>query len=197
MLSFSQTIHIESNQSVAFKTQLGEMYGQNTRCKVFFKVSRVFSAFSKTLVCPIAENLCLSIPGSVLPSIRCFPPTGKLQRQTQQRRFPLPRRSKVAKATLTVTVELGHTCLSRFCQNTGPSNFTSRANKLVLRFRTTRRDHGHDHDNDNDHDHDQGHGHGEGAECTIACSDFTPRPRPDPVTCNPEGSVLNSKKSQR
>ena len=97
----------------------------------------------------------------------------------------------------TVMVELGHTCLSRFCQNTGPSNFTSRANKLVLRFRTTRRDHGHDHDNDNDHEHDQGHGHGEGAECTIACSDFTPRPRPDPVTCNPEGSVLNSKKSQR
>ena len=36
----SQTIHIESNQSVNFKTQLGQMYGPNTRCKVFFKVSR-------------------------------------------------------------------------------------------------------------------------------------------------------------
>ena len=157
--------------------------------------SSVFSVLKNSCFFLIAENLFLSIPGSVLPSIRCFPPTGKLQRQTQQRRFPLPRRSKVA--TLKVMVELGHTCLSRFCQNTGPSNFTSRANKLVLRFRTTRRDHGHDHDHDTDHEHDQGHGHGEGAECTIACSDFTPRPRPDPVTCNPEGSVLNSKKSQR
>ena len=39
LLSLSQTIHIESKQSVAFKTQTGEKYGQNVRCKVFFKVS--------------------------------------------------------------------------------------------------------------------------------------------------------------
>ena len=34
-----QTIHVGSNQSVGYRTQLGETYGQNTKCKVFFKVS--------------------------------------------------------------------------------------------------------------------------------------------------------------
>ena len=61
----------------------------------------------------------------------------------------------------------------RFCKNTGPSNFTFRANKLILQFRSNRRV------------------HGEGAECTIACSDFIPRPETNPVTCRPEGNVFN------
>ena len=82
----------------------------------------------------------------------------------------------------------------RFCQNNGPSNFTVRANKLLLQFRSNRRVHG------------KGadctiffiiifylfiYSPGEGAECTIACSDFTPRAETNPVTCSPEGNVLN------
>ena len=61
--------------------------------------------------------------------------------------------------------------LSRFCQNTGPSNYRSRASKLILEFRSNKRV------------------HGRGAECTIACSDFTPT---IPVPCVLEGSVHNS-----
>ena len=34
-----QIIHVGSNQSIGFRTQQGEMYGQNTKCKVQFKVS--------------------------------------------------------------------------------------------------------------------------------------------------------------
>ena len=33
-----QTVHVGSNQSVGFRTQLGDTYGQNTKCKVHFKV---------------------------------------------------------------------------------------------------------------------------------------------------------------
>ena len=35
-----QTIHVGSNQSVGFRTQQGESYGQNTKCRVYFKVRR-------------------------------------------------------------------------------------------------------------------------------------------------------------
>ena len=34
-----QIIYVGSNQSVGFRTQQGETYGQNTKCKVHFKVS--------------------------------------------------------------------------------------------------------------------------------------------------------------
>ena len=63
--------------------------------------------------------------------------------------------------------------LSRFCQNNGPSNYRSRASKLILEFRSNKRV------------------HGRGAECTIACSDFTPTAETNPP-CIPQGTVLNS-----
>ena len=78
-------------------------------------------------------------------------------------------------SALWLMVECSCTFPLRFCQNNGPSNFTVRANKLVLQFRSNRRV------------------HGEGAECTIACSDFTPRAETNPVTCSPEGNVLSDK----
>ena len=62
---------------------------------------------------------------------------------------------------------------SRFCQNTGPSNYRSRASKLILQFQSNKKV------------------HGRGAECTIACSDFTPTADTNPP-CIPQGTVLNS-----
>ena len=46
-------------------------------------------------------------------------------------------------------------CISRFCQNKGPMNFSSSANKLTLTFKSN------------------GKANGEGAECIVACSDLT------------------------
>ena len=63
--------------------------------------------------------------------------------------------------------------LSRFCKNNGPSNYTSRASKLILQFKSNKKV------------------YGRGAECTIACSDFTPKAETYPP-CIPEGTVLNS-----
>ena len=79
-----QTIHIESKQSVAFKTQVGERYGQNTRCKVFFKVSwapaqcslkLLLASFQKTRSCPA---LVMSCPKFDVPHPRanCRPNNG-------------------------------------------------------------------------------------------------------------------------
>ena len=65
-----QSLHVESNQSVTFKTQLGQMYGQGTSCKIFFKVSRTLERFSLThATIFFTENQILPIPGGVLPKI--------------------------------------------------------------------------------------------------------------------------------
>ena len=166
----SQTIHIESNQSVAFKTQVGETYGQNIRCKVFFKVSwaptecslkLLLASFQKTRSCPALVMSCPKFDVAH-PRANCRPNNGDYLSLGSRR--------------------LQHECVlvesylrspPRFCKNTGPSNFTFRANKLIVQFRSNRRV------------------HGEGAECTVACSDFVPTAETNPVTCSPEGTVLN------
>ena len=66
-ISLPQSMHIESNQSVTFKTQLGEKYGQNTGCKVVFKVSATLNVIILTVAHFISENKILSILGGVLP----------------------------------------------------------------------------------------------------------------------------------
>ena len=55
---------------------------------------------------------------------------------------------------------------SRFCQNSGPSNFTWTANKLTVTFVSNKAE------------------EGGGAECNIACSDFTEQATASkPSTC--------------
>ena len=40
-----QTVTVGSGQTVSFRTQQGEIYGKNTKCKVNFKVSLLIQNF--------------------------------------------------------------------------------------------------------------------------------------------------------
>jgi len=122
--SSPQTVTVGSGQTVGFRTQQGEIYGKNTKCKVNFK--RDSSCPSLVVSCPIfdvphAQETCIGPPDYLL---------------------------------------LGN---QRFCQKSGPKNFSSSSSKLTLGFVSNRVF------------------EGEGAECSIACSDVPPAANED--TC--------------
>ena len=66
-----QIIHVGSNQSIGFRTQQGETYGQNTKCKVHFKVS-LRKPFFETLKIIKSCNLRVFGPNFVRPNLCLF-----------------------------------------------------------------------------------------------------------------------------
>ena len=75
-----QAVTVGTGQTVGFRTQQGEVYGKNAKCKVNFKVSKRFNISVVKPLPAITERQLLPFSGGLLSYIRCASRQGELQR---------------------------------------------------------------------------------------------------------------------
>ena len=152
---------------VAFKTQQGEKYGNNIKCKVNLKVisEKTFPYLYKKLDLIILLGhekrfIVLSQKTSSCPSLVVSCPKFDIAHKNPNCKGKhgdfLSLGNKRFGAVIFTTRQFSCHIPLRFCQNSGPKDFISNSKKLTVTFNSNKKV------------------EGQGADCIVACSDFIP-----------------------